>query len=106
MLLALQQHQSTQAINSECAAIRQEIGALKAQVDGLKTGLGDTSKDVSGIRRTHHIALGVFLAISVLIGVLWYFVGSKVSTLLVMADERQISDLHEERHPSPSPSET
>ena len=94
VLLALQQNQSAQAINNECAAIRQEIGAMKAGIVGLKGALKEHGDSVSGIRKTHHIVLGVGLAIAALIGVVWYLIGHKVSTLLTMADEREISHLH------------
>lgn len=94
VLLALQHQQSTQAINNECAQIRQEIGSLSAQIAAMKSDLMAAATGISGIQRTHHIGIGVAIAISVLIGAIWYFVGSKFSTLLLMADERQVSDMH------------
>ncbi|MDO7834927.1 hypothetical protein Q4610_07685 [Sphingobium sp. HBC34] len=92
MLLALQQAQAAQALNSECAAIRQELGILKAEVANAKTAIDESAKDISGIKRVHHIVVGAFLVISVALGLVWWAIGGKVTTLLKMADERQVAD--------------
>jgi hypothetical protein len=94
VLLALQHQQAVQAFNSECAGIRQELGSLGARIDALKKDSATNSDDMKAIKRLHHIGIGIFIAVAFLLTVVWYFVGSKVGTLLMMADERQITDLH------------
>lgn len=94
VLLALQHQQATQAIHNECAGIRQDIGALKAEIETLKTSSGTMGTDVGGIKRFHNIVIGVVIGVAAVIGVIWYFMGSKVSTLMEMADERQVEKLH------------
>lgn len=96
VLLALQHQQATQALNGECAAIRQEVGSLDARMIALKTDLTSTSTEVAGIKRVHHIAIGVVAVVSLALGGVWYVVKSKIDTLLMMADERQVFDRHKD----------
>jgi hypothetical protein len=94
VLLALQQQQSSQAINNECALIRQEIGSLRGELQGIKDTQTITSGAINSLKRFHHIVIGVVIAVAGLITVIWFLVGSKVTTLLKVADEKQFCEEH------------
>lgn len=97
VLLAMQHQQSNQAIHNECASIRQELGMLRGELQGLKDANNQAASSIRKLERFHSIVLGFALAISVLIGGLWYFVGSKISTLLELADSQQFVERYGEQ---------
>jgi hypothetical protein len=94
VLLALQQQQASQAINNECALIRQEIGRLRGELQGVKDVQTGTSGEIASLKKFHHIVIGIVIAAAALISVVWYFAGSKFSTLLKMAEETQFCEAH------------
>lgn len=98
VLLALQQQQSSQAINNECALIRQEIGSLRGELQGVKDTQTSISVVIGALQRFHHIVIGVLIAASVLLSLciagVWFFAGAEVRTLLRMADDQQYIESH------------
>lgn len=96
VLRVLQQQQEQQALVSQIGALRQELGSLQGQLKGMETILKKADEDIEKLKRFHNVVLGIGLAITVLIGGLWYVVGTKVSTLLTMADGQQYLEAHPE----------
>ena len=76
--------------------ILQDIGAFKAEIGNLKASEADLRGDIGDLKKLANrlagILIGAGFVITLLGGIVWFLAGSKVSTLLKMADDQQAKD--------------
>jgi hypothetical protein len=87
--LAALHQQSSQAIHNECALIRQEIGLLKGELTGLAVIQTTQSGKIEKLERIYHIGIGIIIAASILMSIVWYLTKFDLDTLLQMAHRQQ-----------------
>lgn len=67
-----------------------EIGRLSAEIENLKHRIGELEGEAKGVGRFHTGVKTVGGLATVVLVVLWFFVGDDVRTLLSMADAEQV----------------
>lgn len=92
------EHLQLDTLNRELSSLQKSVERAVVTTESLQSKIDEMGKQISEVDKFHQRVIGggkvAALVVVIVISLLSWLLGSKVSTLLQMADERQVQQLH------------